>query len=283
MSSLIQSSLRVGAWNVDSLHTRIDGTRTCKFEFHEFVGLFKNLDIFCLSETHCNSTDVLDLEGFHIVQNLRPKSAKAKRSFGGLAIGVRHSLLKGVTFLKPSHTEFMWLKLSKTFFGFDCDIYICSVYISPSNSSFSRDRDNIFTLLENDLAKFSLLGKCILMGDFNARTGQDADYIVSDSPDFLDLGDYTSDIPIPRYSLDTHCIDSYGKNLLDLCKSSGLRILNGRKLGDLQGNFTCFNHVGNPSVIDYMLCHSTLIDNVKNIFRFMSYHHFPFIVWFLVI
>jgi len=263
MANFIQSSLRIGAWNVDSLHTRIDGTRTCKFEHHDFVDLFKDLDIFCLSETHCNSTDNIDVEGFHIVQNLRPKTVKAKRSFGGLAVGVRHSLLKGVTFLKHSHTEFMWLKLSRTFFGFDHDIYICSLYISPSNSSFSHERDDIFSLIENDLAKFSSLGKCLLMGDFNARTCQEADYIVNDSSDFLDLGYYSSDVPLPRSSMDTHNVDKYGKNLLDLCKSSGLHILNGRFLGDLQGNFTCFNHVGNPSVIDYMLCHPTLFDNVK--------------------
>ena len=35
------------------------------------------------------------------------------------------------------------------------------------------------------------------------------------------------------------------------------------KLGDLQGNFTCFGHRGEPSVIDYMICDSVLYDCVE--------------------
>jgi len=50
---------------------------------------------------------------------------------------------------------------------------------------------------------------------------------------------------------------------LDLCKGSGLRIVNGRKLGDICGNFTCFSHRGNPSLIDYMLCDTDIFDDVE--------------------
>jgi len=50
---------------------------------------------------------------------------------------------------------------------------------------------------------------------------------------------------------------------LDLCKGSGLRIVNGRKLGDICGNFTCFSHRGTPSLIDYMLCDTDIFDDVE--------------------
>jgi hypothetical protein len=43
-----------------------------------------------------------------------------------------------------------------------------------------------------------------------------------------------------------------GKHLLNLCKESGLRILNGRTIGDLQGKHTCITYNG-CSVVDYML------------------------------
>ena len=36
-------------------------------------------------------------------------------------------------------------------------------------------------------------------------------------------------------------------------------LLNGRKLGDLNGHFTCYSHVGQPSVTDYILCHESLL------------------------
>ena len=69
---------------------------------------------------------------------------------------------------------------------------------------------------------------------------------------------------VARKNIDVKEPDTHGKQLLDLCKGSGLRILNGRKLGDLQGNYyTCFSHRGSPSLIDYMVCNSEFFSRVK--------------------
>ena len=64
------------------------------------------------------------------------KSSRAPRNFGGLAVGVKNSIFDGITFLKYSHSEFLWIKLCKNFFGVKDDIYICSLYISPAGSKF---------------------------------------------------------------------------------------------------------------------------------------------------
>jgi hypothetical protein len=176
-------TLSIGVWNIDSLHTLF-------LQVHEMLN---SLDIFCLSETHCNLLDDVDLDGFHIVHNLRPKSPKAPRAFGGLAVGIKLALVKGVTFLKPTHTEFMWFKLNKSFFGFNSDLYICSLYISPARSSFSHQRDDIFTLIEEDIVKFNAMGDCIIMGDFNAKTSKQTDFIVNDS-NFNNFVDGYSDL-----------------------------------------------------------------------------------------
>ena len=256
-------NIHIGAWNIDCLYSRISGGRTSKLSYPDVFNLLQKLDIFFLSETHCKDSDPVELDNFHIVQNIRPKSLKAPRNFGGLAVGVRNSILCGVTFLKCTNSEFMWIKLNKSFFGTKHDIYICSLYISPAGSSFSRHRDDIFSLIESDILKYSRLGKCFVLGDFNARTLIDHDYIDNDGDKFLDIDcSYQADLPLARRNFDTHPIDMHGKALLLLCKSSGLRILNGRKLGDLQGNFTCYNYVGKPSTIDYILCDVSLIPDV---------------------
>ena len=78
-----------------------------------------------------------------IGQNLQ----NAPRSFGGLAVGVKSALIKGVKFLKTTSSEFMWFKLCEKFFHMDDDIYVCNVYISPVNSSYSSQRDDIFDFL----------------------------------------------------------------------------------------------------------------------------------------
>ena len=264
MATYSTSALKLGAWNIDGLFSRISNIRTSKLDFEPVNRLLRNLDIFCLTETHCGTSDIINLDGFHVEQNFRPRSKNSPHAFGGLAVGVKLQLMKGVKFLKPTHSEFMWFKLNKQFFGLDNDIYICSVYISPSGSSYSQRRDDIFSLIEKEIVTFSKMGSCILIGDFNARTCKESDFVVNDTCKYLNVhSDYVLDTFLTRYNNDTKSVDSHGKLLLDLCKSSGLRIVNGRKLGDFHGNFTCFNHRGNPSVIDYMLCHLSVFKDIE--------------------
>ena len=69
----------------------------------------------------------------------------------------------------------------------------------------------------------------MLTGDFNARTGTLPDYIYQDEsfPEhFIPLPpDYQSDNERMRASQD-EVINNYGRELLDLCISSRLRIVN---------------------------------------------------------
>jgi uncharacterized protein YpiB (UPF0302 family) len=158
-----------------------------------------------------------------------------------------------------------WLKLCKKLFSLEKDLYIGVTYISPANSSFSSKRDNIFEILESDIAKYSQYGNCLICGDFNARTATEPDYCLDEnSNDYVSLpNDYVSDIPLKRNNLDIEKPDDHGKQLLTLCKTSGLRILNGRTVGDLLGHCTCYSHTGKPSVIDYMLTSAVCLKNVE--------------------
>ncbi len=72
--------------------------------------------------------------------------------------------------------------------------------------------------------------------------------------DFLPLdADYIPDASISSMSSqDTQIVNTNGLNLLDFCKSSGLRIPNGRVDQSLSDSFTCFISNGN-SVVDYVI------------------------------
>ena len=80
------------------------------------------------------------------------------------------------------------------------------------------------------------------MGDFNGR--------IADLPDHLGLNDKNLDFQSNilsdfryRYNRDKEHNDA-GKQVQDMCKSFNLRILNGRKLGDMWGDFTHYNNAG---------------------------------------
>ena len=139
------------------------------------------------------------------------------------------------------------------------DLYICLCYIIPDGSTTLSYMDKAWQTLQQDIAKYSQLGKIILTGDLNARTGSLPDYIENDSCDYLPLPeDYEVDEVLPRASKDK-AINENGKELIDLCISANLRIANGRLHDDAQiGNFTCCSYSGN-SVVDYLAVDQTLI------------------------
>ena len=94
------------------------------------------------------------------------------------------------------------------------------------------------------------------MEDFNTRSGTLSDCITNDSPIHLPLPpEYTSDEVWLRVSEDKK-VNNYGKELINLCISSRLRIMNGR-IGMDKGQrvFTCITPRGS-SVVDYSVDYS---------------------------
>ncbi|CAC5361372.1 unnamed protein product [Mytilus coruscus] len=73
---------------------------------------------------------------------------------------------------------------------------------------------------------------------------------------------------IQRKSKDSS-INTRGRQLLSLCISSSLRILNGRTMGDLMGAYTGFQPLGS-SVVDYFLASEELLPN----FTYFHTHNF---------
>ncbi|XP_053405132.1 uncharacterized protein LOC128558889 [Mercenaria mercenaria] len=96
-----------------------------------------------------------------------------------------------------------------------------------------------------------LLGTTIVAGDLNSRVGLKPDYIDYDTNiPFLNDDSYVPDVPLKRVSMDS-VSNSHGLQLLDLCKSTGIRICNG--ILEPSGTYTfCCEH--GSSVIDYLLC-----------------------------
>ncbi len=104
-------------------------------------------------------------------------------------------------------------------------------------------------------------GSVLICGDFNARTGNENDTI---SPDKFDEEFHIiNNNPPPRRNSQDKTLNGRGKDLIDMCKSLELYIVNGRKLGDPFGKFTCFQWNGN-SVVDYLLTSESLFKQLSS-------------------
>ena len=103
----------------------------------------------------------------------------------------------------------------------------------------------------------------------SAPRDQYMSYVHMDSDDYVPD---VPDVPLARASCDKTC-NTFGLKLLDLCKSTCFRIVNGR-LGHEFGNgaFTFASRQG-PSVIDYVLARECDFTNI-NMFSVHDFSEF---------
>ena len=197
------------------------------------------------------------------------RKCKNKRSSGGVVILFKKSLQKGITKLNSDVSDTLWAKLDKHFFGFEDDVYLCCCYIPPQNSTFYNTTNNKgdqidqFVQLESEVAKYSLQGEIVMMGDFNSRIGDSQEMYALDPEDLsydYDRGDQgIVDLPY-KNNLDP-TKNSFGKKLKKLVNTAHLIILNGRVLGDFIGRLTSHSYNGSSS-IDYGITSYSLLRKI---------------------
>ena len=153
----------------------------------------------------------------------------------------------------------VWCNLSKSIINnADKDVFLCCVYIPPKDSRLTKSVKTFnFDKLMEEISHFDSLGKILIMGDMNSRVGAEDDFIREDEID--------ENLPLPENYLSDQILkdrtsfdklsgtQGHGKNLLNFCKSTSFRMMNGRwEEGEEIGKFTCFKPTGN-SLVDYCL------------------------------
>ena len=221
-------------------------------------------DIVCFAETMLRESPG-NLPGFTSPYIVKPIKAKKRgRPSGGMLIFIKAKFKNVISEIKQNNFS-IWLKIDGTFLNLEKNIFLCFTYIKPY---INKDISELtFTKLENDISFFLSKGEVILSGDFNARTGGLNDFIQNDgvNDNFTDCPvpeDYTPDLPLERNQLDQKN-NLHGNLLVNICKSSQMRIVNGRFLGDSLGYFTFYNSNG-KSTVDYMLTSQNLFYTINN-------------------
>jgi exonuclease III len=264
-----RTSLSVASWNINGIKNK-DYDKGQDPEFHNEVNKH---DIVCISETHTGKDYNIKIPGFcHKSTKVRPICKKNNKYYGGMILLVREELSEGVTVLKNKFNDSILVKLDKTHFSLDKDLFIGFFYVVPSNSTYTTSVSNdidAFDEIESFIHKFSEDGDIILMGDFNSRVCTKADFIPDDSAPLRNDDFYEIDqIQSGRCSQDKNN-NSQGTKLLDLCIGNKMRILNGRILGDLEGKYTCHRPSGS-SVVDYGIVSEESLKSI-NTFKVQDY------------
>ena len=133
------------------------------------------------------------------------------------------------------------------------------VYVSPEGSSIHELRNlDIHMELVRQITALEAEGyACYLVGDFNGRTGTASDFVELDNNSIylpLDEEYAVDNDSIPIRCNEDIVLNNFGRQLLDICKMTGVRIVNGRYHADANiGKFTCHTANNGHSTVDYLL------------------------------
>ena len=236
--------------------------KTNKFEIKNFTTLFTNIKIICLQETK----GPIKLPDYMAYNSNRSGSRS-----GGVAVLVHNSIRKGAKPVKTDETEdIVAIKLDKHFFKFKSDIYLINFYVSPALSSYTKRHaeyaEKLFENLEQIVFRLQKMGRIVLCGDANARTGCLPDFIMDtkqyNDDSYTDAG-IEPDIITLRNNSDL-TTNSYCDLFIDSITNNQLRIVNGRTLGDCLGHLTCHKHNGS-STVDYFVTSRDLISQINSL------------------
>lgn len=234
--------------------------RVNKLKSKELFPIFQNNDIILFTETWTSDISDLNVDGFECFPLHRTSKPGSKRNSGGIAIYIRNEYVSDDILFLQSDDDILWLKISGSKINLVHDLYLGLCYVIPELSSrqsivdtstFDRLNDSVISINSITNEQCHIL----LAGDFNSRTSDNADYVAFDSDSNFDVlpDDYIADKCLPRFSQDKGHLNSNGTFLLDLCKQTGLRILNGRVGSDAGiGKYTFVGHRGS-SLVDYVL------------------------------
>ena len=170
----------------------------------------------------------------------------------------------------PCHA---WIKLKANSFGWEKSKYLCFIYLHQKGSPWhNTDYAVNFERLESDVAKFKNKGVVLILGNLNARTALELDYSsINPSDHYIpfpedndaDDDNYKCKLPNRRNMDHSGGVKGHGKELIQFCKDSGLKIGNGRLKRDEYGAFTFCNKKA-LTAIDYILLEEEMFDSVNN-------------------
>lgn len=244
------SSFKITSYNIQGMFSSAFGEKSSN---PDFINAVHSSDIIILLETW-SGLDGKTSPPSHYrelrIPSIKQPEVRNGRDSGGIIVWFKDHLQQYIQPMKKGKTH-IWIKIQKEILCLDEDLYLCSTYIPPYESPYYNE--DIFSILQSEINYFQSRGSVLLMGDLNARTGKEQDYISSDGDKYINssLNHQKKGFTKTRQNYD-NTINRHGKQVLQLCKSLGLYIVNGRMKGDSLGRCTYSSHLGS-STVDYAI------------------------------
>ena len=229
--------------------------------YPEFQETFAKFDLFCVTESKLDDTDVISLPGHCFLSQIRKQ--KFIRRSGGIAVFYKEKFEDKIKILSTESDYILWLRIDHSILDIPEDLLLGILYIPPTQSRFLNEDE--YLSLENEITLMCSKSSYIcLAGDMNARTAQLCDFITADRTisdimqfdqetlEFFNISEMLDKLNInkQRASQD-NLSNTNGNKLIDMCINNNLFILNGRCGKDKNIGRCTFR---GKSLIDYTIC-----------------------------
>ena len=118
----------------------------------------------------------------------------------------------------------------------DKNVILCATYIPPSESPYFNEES--FSILEGEMSHFQAQGNILVCGDLNARTAEEQNTINSQRDKQVPGSNNLSLPTYPHRNNYDKVKNKNGVQLVKLCGTLGLYIVNGRQRGDSFARYT---------------------------------------------
>ena len=194
-------------------------------------------DIVALQETHLREEEKISIQGYEWIEGNR-----SKQSGGGVGFLVCKNLLRNVirepSINYPDKMEVRWVRLILK----DRQHLCMGVFYGKQETYQNQDTLDEYNTLENQINSFLAQNhQVILLGDFNAKVGNDSNGISGGDP----------------------AVSRNGKMLLDLIQNTQTVILNSQPF--CTGKWTRVNtkNTSERSILDYVIVSPALLPFIK--------------------
>ena len=198
-----------------------------------------NPDILCITETHLEKEQSIEVTGFKFIPHNRTiKHVKAPKIHGGIGLLVKNVLYDKyyITVIDKIHDGILGVKFVDKNTEQDFIIFTC--YLAPYDSPYGRKESDFLGHLIVQLYLYNECSQVYICGDFNGRIGN-----LSDVVEGIDS--------LPSRNILDNVIHGHGEALIGFLQDAKLCTLNGR-LSPENDNFTCISPKG-ISVVDYII------------------------------
>ena len=253
---MMANRVKFATWNVNgtnSIMKHQDDGLVELVNSLDFVALTKDTrtgsSILALTETWTDKSFAMNVSGYGSIHKNREKRCKKRRPNGGLTFMYKLKYKNNIHKFPCSHEDMLIIQIKGEAIGHTKDIFIFVVYVRYGVPSSSH---TVLDDLESSMSELCHIGDSIIMGDFNARTGDLEDIDINSKKIWTENVPFSDTDHLEHIATRQNCdkiINNYGKEVIDLCKSTDHIILNGRFLGDYMGYFTYISEQGS-SLID---------------------------------